>query len=610
MLIGSDYVEGLISKMRNIHKSTAPSFRRRENAAAIVKAPPPGALTKGPDRKFPGLHPPLGGATFPSFSLNRRFAFPIVALLAALAVGLLFLLPGGLVWAQDADGPIMYAENGTGPVATYTAEDPELAGAVTWSLATGADAEDFEIDKSNGVLSFMKSPNYEMAMGGGASGTSNTYTVTVVATDADGVMTEKEVTVEVTNLDEAGSVTLSTVAPYPGVNLTATHSDPDGAVSASEEWQWSKSSSKSGSYADIEDAEMAAYTPTSDDVGDYLRATVSYKDQEGDGKGAMATSAHEVQAVNSPNATPAFLDQDPDTAGVQNMEATRMVGENADAGANVGAPVAAEDDDSDILTYTLDGAEDASSFEIDPATGQITVGDETEVDFETAMTYMVTVTATDPAAVSAVIDVTIDVVDDANEPPAITGTVPDSFDEETDASPLTGDGLEVVDFTAADPDPDNSITVITWSLSGPDAGDFTIVDGALTFRESPNYEMPADADGDNVYEVMVAATDADSNRGEMSVEVKVANVNEAGTVTLSAVQPRVGVSLTASLTDPDGGVSGVEWQWSNNGAPIDGATSDTYTPVATDADALPLTVTASYTDAQGPEKTAEFVRSC
>ena len=131
--------------MRNIHKSTAPSFRRRENAAAIVKAPPPGALTKGPDRKFPGLHPPLGGATSPSFSLNRRFAFPILALLAALAAGLLFLLPGGLVWAQDADGPIMYAENGTGPVATYTAEDPEGT-AITWSLS-GTDEGVFDIDE-------------------------------------------------------------------------------------------------------------------------------------------------------------------------------------------------------------------------------------------------------------------------------------------------------------------------------------------------------------------------------------------------------------------------------------------------------------------------------
>ena len=105
LLIESDYAEGLISKMRNIHKSTPPSFRRRENAAAIVKAPPPGALTKGSDRKFPGLHPPLGGATSPSLPTNRRFAFPILALLAALAVGLLFLLPGGLLQAQSSEMP-------------------------------------------------------------------------------------------------------------------------------------------------------------------------------------------------------------------------------------------------------------------------------------------------------------------------------------------------------------------------------------------------------------------------------------------------------------------------------------------------------------------------
>ena len=502
-----------------------------------------------------------------------------------------------------------YAENGTGAVATFTAVDPEIAGAVVWSLG-GDDVEDFKIDKSSGELSFMKSPNYEMATGGGENGTSNTYSVTVIATDADSMMTEKAVTVEVTNVDEAGKVSLDKVAPYPAAVLTATHGDPDGAVSSSEEWQWSKSSSKSGSYADIEDAEAAMYTPTSADVGYFLRATVSYEDGEGEGKSAMVTSAYQVQAINSPNPAPEFTDEDEAEAGVQ---ATRMVGENADAGANVGAPVEAEDDHSDILTYTLGDAADESSFEIGAATGQITVGDDTELDYETKSTYMVSVIATDPAGGSAAIEVTIDVVDDANEPPAITGTVPDSIMEETQT-------LLVVTFTAADPDPDNGDnTTITWSLSGPDAGDFTITAsgnnddmGALTFRASPNYEMPADADGDNVYEVTVSATDADSNRGEKSVEVKVANVDEEGEVTLSAVQPRVGVSLTASLTDPDGGVSDLKWQWSKNGANIVGATSDTYTPDGGDdvgdvgdvGDRL--TATASYTDAQGPEKMADF----
>ena len=125
---------------------------------------------------------------------------------------------------------------------------------------------------------------------------------------------------------------------------------------------------------------------------------------------------------------------------------------------------------------------------------------------------MVTVIATDPAGKSATSDVTINVSDDANEPPAITDDVPASFDEGTAQVPA--ESLVVATFMADDPDPDNNNKVIRWSLSGPDASDFTITGGALTFRESPNYENPVDADGDNVYEVKVAATDADSNRGE------------------------------------------------------------------------------------------------
>ena len=54
-----------------------------------------------------------------------------------------------MVQAQEA--AIQYPENGTGPVATYTAVDPEGADITSWTLA-GADADDFMID--GGVLTF------------------------------------------------------------------------------------------------------------------------------------------------------------------------------------------------------------------------------------------------------------------------------------------------------------------------------------------------------------------------------------------------------------------------------------------------------------------------
>ena len=66
-------------------------------------------------------------------------------------------------------------------------------------------------------------------MGGGTNGNSNTYVVTVEAfrrrrrTRPLG----KTLTIEVTNVEEPGTVMLSTLQPQVGEAITATLSDPD-----------------------------------------------------------------------------------------------------------------------------------------------------------------------------------------------------------------------------------------------------------------------------------------------------------------------------------------------------------------------------------------------
>ena len=88
-------------------------------------------------------------------------------------------------------------------------------------------------------------------------------------------------------------------------------------------------------------------------------------------------------------------------------------------------------------------------------------------------------------------------------------------------------------------------------------------------------------------------------------------------VTLSSLVPKVGVPLTATLDDPDGGEKDIEWQWSIAGASttlvpgmptattdgeIDGAESDTYTPKINDVGGT-LTATVMYADAVGSDRT-------
>ena len=184
------------------------------------------------------------------------------------------------------------------------------------------------------------------------------YEITVKAMDSTGKTADKAVMVEVTNEEEAGTVTLSARQPRVGVAFTASLTDPDGAAT-NPKWQWAKSRSKNGSYTDIDNAEMDNYEPTDasgkTDVGYYLRATVSYTDPQGSDKTAMMKSEYTVRATRGSNAAPEFAaDQDPVTDGDQE-DAARKVAENTAAGTDIGAPVVAEDDDSDVLTYTLGG---------------------------------------------------------------------------------------------------------------------------------------------------------------------------------------------------------------------------------------------------------------
>ena len=276
------------------------------------------------------------------------------------------------------------------------------------------------------------------------------------------------------------------------------------------------------------------------------------------------------------------------------------------------------DDVGDDLTYTLTGT-DAESFDINWGTGQIltkaALNEETK-----ASNYSVTVRATDPAGIPSGSfgrcreqrrghQLTISITD-VNEAPTVAGDAEVAFRWK-----VTGD-IETAPlhtYTATDLGSRDTPTP-TWSVAGADGAKFTAAGGALMFKAKPDFESPTDADRDNVYEVTVQASDGRLT-GMMAVTVTVTNENENGVVTLSKTQPRVGIPVTASLTDPDGSISKLTWQWSiawghcremspTPDGNIDGATSDTYVPKDGDEGGT-LTATASYTDGHGLRQDCE-----
>ncbi len=514
---------------------------------------------------------------------------------------------------------VTYAENGTDAVGTYTAADPEND-AVVWSL-DGADKGSFSIS-DGGALSFKSSPNYDKA---GDTGKNNMYEVTVVATDTVDGVGKKNVEVTVTNVDDAGSISFDVVQPGVGVETTATLTDEDTADEAgSATWQWASGDSGSGPFTAIENATSTTYTPVTADAGKYLQATASYGADD-DPKSVSGVFGHATAAVDVANAVPVFPDMVPATKDVEagDTDQERQVAENSKAGTAVGAPVKAEDDD--VLTYSLlDAANtdtegmDSQYFTIDKASGQIKVSaagaDGTQLNYEGAPTvnrYVVRVRATDANAATADVKVTI-IVTDVNEKPKITtpsGFAADNVFEAAengtviDADGTVGGTLVAATYTATDQDADEN-SAVTWSVEGADGDKFKITagtsdgnpTGTLAFKKNPDYEAKGSAAGTNEYKVTVVATDPAGNRATKNAKVNVTNVNEPGKITLSTVQPQVGVLVMATLSDPDGVVGTPSWTWNDGGTEVTNGKAN-FTPRA-NTQGSPLSVSVTYKDAE------------
>ena len=157
---------------------------------------------------------------------------------------------------------------------------------------------------------------------------------------------------------------------------------------------------------------------------------------------------------------------------------TRSVAENTVAGVDIGLPVAATDVIGTV-SYTLAGA-DAGSFNIDAATGQLQTS--AALDYETKSRYEVTVTATNSEG-SVDIIVTIDVTNIIELQP-LTGPATVGYEENR--------AVRVATFSASS---EEDRELLTWSLSGPDAGSFRIDEPAGVLRfdlpvVSPNLFSP------------------------------------------------------------------------------------------------------------------------
>ena len=539
---------------------------------------------------------------------------------------------------------VRYPENGTDPVASYTAFD-EAGHVIRWSVS-GRDDDLFTID--DGVLYFREPPNYEDPQSGEDS---NVYRVTVEA--AGGT---RSVTVTVTDVDEAGTASIDRPQPQVDRLLSASLLDEDEMVE-DERWQWARSVD-GRTWTDIEGATEPQRRSAQADEGMYLRATVTYSDKFGAGKTASAVSANPVEAKTLADSAPSFAGQDDDDA-TPYIDIARSMPENTAVGMPIGEPVSALDPDEDILFYELLDTPDLDDdgdarFTIDSLSGQIRVGKvlgadpgETEDEGPTSLTgvpgapgnseYVLRVRASDPSTASATVNVIVRMTE-VNEPPAFGDDAPTLLSVvEKAGQPVIpditvrhdGDSISASTFAVTDQDgivtgPDGyDDTIYEYSVLGTDGDDFAFdSSGKLTFvtGHEPDFEDQSS------YSITVVAHSGEGARrlsASLDVIIDVVDGEDAGAVVLSQRQPEVGIAIHATASDDDGGVTIRKWEWQLSeevtfprGAPtaecvddpgtpgidavrvwtaIAGATSAVYAPKADDVGRC-LRAVAVYTD--------------
>ncbi len=425
---------------------------------------------------------------------------------------------------------------------------------ISYSITAGNGDGVFGINSSTGAITVVNNSKLDYE-------TTTSYSLSVQATD--GTNTDNAtVTVTVTNVNDNSpeiSNATATIAENAANNTAVVNIDDDNTSSDldadGETISYSITAGNGDGIFGI-NSSTGAITVVNNSKLDY-ETTPSY-----------SLTVQATDGTNTDNATVSIsvTNVNDNSPVISNASAT--IAENA---ANNTAVVNIDDDntssdndaDGETISYSITAGNGDGIFEINSSTGAITVVNNSKLDYETTISYSLTVQATDGTNTdNATVTVTVTDVNDNN--PVLSAS-DKSVSEGTTA-------VETVSATDADAGDSK-----TYSISGTDASFFSIgaTTGVLTFASAPDYENPADANTDNVYVLDVTVTDGGSNTDTKTINVTVTDVNDNNPV-LSASDKSVSEGTTAvetvSAADADAGdsktysISGTDASFFNIGA--------------------------------------------
>ena len=186
------------------------------------------------------------------------------------------------------------------------------------------------------------------------------------------------------------------------------------------------------------------------------------------------------------------------------------------------------------LAYTLSGGDDLDKFELGAKSGNLWFIEpqdfENPGDANQDNAYEVEISAYEIAVgddlnEDNIWSVTLTVrLSDANEAPTFDSPAVVSADENSAG----------VIYVAAASDVDAGDSYSFSLVSGDDRSWFSLDGSDLSFTSPPDYEIAADSNGDNAYELVIRVTDSSGLSADLNLTVYVTDVNDAPTITNAA----------------------------------------------------------------------------
>ncbi|WP_461632313.1 cadherin domain-containing protein [Labilibaculum euxinus] len=421
------------------------------------------------------------------------------------------------------------AENtaNSGAVGTVLATDVDAGTSFSaWTETGGTGASIFEINASSGAITVTDNSGIDYE-------TTTSYTYTVTVSDGINTSASETIIINITDINDVDPVvtasqSFSIAENTANSGVVGTVLAADGDVTATIFSSWTETGGTGASIFEI-NASSGAITVTDNSGIDYETTTsYTYTVTVSDG---INTSAAETITINITDVN--------DVAPIVTASQTFNIDEDASNTTSVGT-VLATDSDATATTFsswTITAGNTNSVFAINSSTGEITVNDANELDYESITSYSLSITVSDGVNTSVTETVTVDVNDINDEIPVFTSASAINIDENT---------TDVITLTATDGDVGTTFTFN--KIGGADQALFTINSstGALAFTSAPDYETPLDINADNDYIVQVSVSDG-LNSSTQTITVSVDNVTGI-TITSNGGGATAGISIPENST--------------------------------------------------------------